>query len=82
MEPFHNKDCDSGGSMDLLTKNGMCMERVICSIMEPEKTKEAIDNPILCEYYEKYKECHENNPDPLYSKNKKLSDIFRSIWRN
>jgi len=70
MKPFEDTDCDSGGSHELIAKDGKNVEQVICFIMEPEKYTDVIENPRYAEGYEE--KCWENND--------KASDLFSKIW--
>lgn len=70
MEPYKGTDCDSGGSMDLKSKDGLGVEEIICKVMEPEKYADVIEHP---EYYE-------DDPETWRS-NKRAYELFESIWR-
>lgn len=70
MEPYKGTDCDSGGSEDLKSEDGLGVEEIICKVMEPEKYRDAIENP---KYYE-------GEPE-AWSSNEKACDLFDSIWR-
>lgn len=70
MEPFKGSDIDSGGSHELKAIDGKGVEEIVCFIMDPEKYKEAIDNP---------SPPNPNYPDDPY--NEKLDDLWYEITR-
>ena len=67
MNPYKGKDCDSGGSEDIKSKDGLSAERIICKIMKPDKYKEIVSG--------KKDDWDWNNDDAAY-------DLFSSIWRD
>lgn len=69
MMPYKGTDCDSGGSNYLKANDGKMVEEIICFIMEPEKYKDAVENP---EYEPGENEC--------WGSNNKAYELFRSIW--
>lgn len=83
MEPFKGTDCDSGGSRDLLSKDGLTVEQIICKTMEPEQYEDVITNP---KYYEEDLEYYKDEPEllkdssVLWKINEKASTLFNSIW--
>lgn len=76
MEPYKRTDCDSGGSHDLKSKNGLCVEEIICKTMKPKEYKEVIENPKWYEGEEPKTECHDK-----WRSNEAAHDLFSSIWR-
>lgn len=83
MEPYKGTDCDSGGSNNLVSKDGKCVEHIICLMMKPEETKEIIDNPIWEVPYEEIGVTHYEKkwyPEPYWIANEKSYDLFSSIW--
>lgn len=75
MEPYKDTDCDAGGSRDLKTNDGLCVEQVICKIMEPEKYKEITEHPVWIQDQEPGTEDHH----PWHS-NDLSWDLYWSIW--
>ena len=69
MEPYKGTDCDSGGSQDLKSEDGLGVEEIICKIMKSDEYKDVIENP---DYYE--------DEEPGWNSNKRAYDLFRSIW--
>ena len=67
MNPYKGKDCDSSGSEDIKSKDGLSAERIICKIMKPDKYKEIVSG--------KKGDWDWNNDDAAY-------DLFSSIWRD
>ena len=45
MEPYKGTDCDSGGSNDLTSKDGLRVEHIICRVMKPKETKSVEEHP-------------------------------------
>lgn len=80
MTPYKNTDCDSGGSNDLLSKDGLRVEHIICKIMEPEKTQEVETNPVFYDDFEEYKDSYMSQGDGLWVANEKAYDLFQTIW--
>lgn len=70
MEPYKGTDCDSGGSMNLLSRDGLCVEEIICKIMKPEEYEDVVKHP---KYYE--------GEEPCWNSNERAYDLFDSIWR-
>lgn len=68
-EPYMATDCDSGGSQELIAKDGKNFEQVICAIMKPIEYQDVVDNP---KYYEGENECWESN--------ERAYELFKSIW--
>ena len=77
MDPYKGTDCDSGGSNDLMSKDGLGVEEIICKIMKPEEYKEVIENPEWYTGEEPESELHNK-----WGSNKKAYDLFSSIWRD
>lgn len=69
MEPYKGTDCDSGGSCELKSTEGLGVEEIICKIMKPAEYEDVIKNP---KYYE--------DEEPSWSSNERAYDLFRSIW--
>ncbi len=85
MEPYKGTDCDSGGSNQLTTKDGKCVEHVICLIMKPEETKNAIENPIWEIPYEEIGiTMYEKKwyAEPYWVANERARELFSDIWHN
>lgn len=70
MDPYKGTDCDSGGSNNLHSKDGLNMAQIICKIMKPDEYEDAIKNPIYSEGYTE--KCLENN--------EKFYNLYSSIW--
>lgn len=77
MEPFKGCDVDSGGSNDLKTKDGLCLEQVVCKVMEPEKYEEVMANPVWYEDEEPGTELY----DDWHSRQNGY-ELFDKIWRD
>lgn len=75
MEPYKGTDCDSGGSMNLKSNDGLGVEEIICKIMEPEKYQNVIDNPVWYEGEEP-----DSGHNHGWSSNGAAYDLFWSIW--
>lgn len=69
MEPYKGTDCDSGGSNNLKSTDGLGVEEIICKIMKPQEYEDVIQNPV---YYE--------DEEPSWNSNEKAYDLFSSIW--
>lgn len=82
MEPYKGTDCDSGGSHDHMTKDGLGVKEVICKIMKPAEYKDAIENPRMYEDFEENKDTYMENPNWKFNANEKAMDVFDSIWRD
>lgn len=82
MDPFKGTDCDSGGKEGLLTKDGLCVEHVICRIMKPEETEQVEQNPVFYDDLEENKEIYMENPDWEWVANEAACDLFYSIWKD
>lgn len=39
MKPYKDTDCDSGGSRNLKSKDGLGVEQIICKVMKPNEYK-------------------------------------------
>lgn len=75
MEPHKGSDCDSAGSRDLLTKDGLNVEQVICKVMEPEKYEEVMKHPVWYEGEEP-----ESNHNHGWFSNGAAHKLFWAIW--
>jgi len=75
MEPYKETDCDSGGSFNLRTNDGLGVEQVICKIMEPEKYDSVLKNPAWYEGEEP-----ESGHNHGWDSNRAGKDLFWSIW--
>ena len=85
MKPYKNTDCDSGGSNHLVSKDGFCVEHIICLVMKPKETKEVIENPKWDGLYEEIGKTIYNDetyPEPYWTANERTYDLFLSIWRD
>ena len=80
MEPYKGTDCDSGGSKNLISNDGLCVEHIICKVMKPNETLDIENNPIYWEDFEENKDCYMEKVDFLWKANKRASDLFYSIW--
>ena len=84
MEPFIGTDCDHGGCEDLVSKDGLLADMIICKIKRPEEYKNAMDAP---EWHEGEtpgeKDARGDLVDNDYGgwrHNKKAGDLFSEIW--
>lgn len=82
MSPYKGTDCDSGGSQNLLSKDDLCVEEIICKIMKPEEYQKAVDNPVWIDDFEENREIYLENNNWKYIANDKLTELFNSIWRD
>lgn len=81
MEPYKGTDCDSGGSCNLRTNDGLDVKEVICKIMKPAEYKDALENPRMYDDFEENKEIYMENSRWIFSANEKAIEVFDSIWR-
>ena len=58
MTPYKGTGCDSGGSHDLRSNDGLGVKEIICKTMKPAEYKEAMDNPRMYEDFEEYKDAY------------------------
>lgn len=82
MEPYKGTDCDSGGSQNLLSKDGLCVEEIICKTMFPEEYQRAVECPVWIDDFEENKEIYLENNNWKYIANDSLTNLFNIIWRD
>ena len=80
--PYMGTDCDSDGSRNLVSKDGKCLEHIICELIFPKETKEVLENPRWDCPYDKILSVYEGYPDPYWKANEKAYDLFQTIWRD
>lgn len=75
MEPYKGTDCDSGGSHNLRSKDGLGVEEIIAKVMELEKYREVLECPVWYEGEEPESgHCHG------WPSNRAAQNLFWSIW--
>lgn len=74
VEPFKETDCDSGGAQYLLSKDGLCVEHIICKVLFPTLTYYAETYPL----YENDYELEEDSDNWL--KNERAYNLWEKIW--
>ncbi len=75
MTPYKHSDCDSGGSYNLVSKDGLGVEEIICKIMKPEEYAAVKTEP---KWFEgEGPGCVSHHP---WFSNEKAQSLFWSIW--
>lgn len=82
VEPYKGTDLDHGGSEKLTSKDGLCVDHIICKVMKPEETRQVEENPRWWSDFEENRDTYMENPDPLWVANEAASDLFDTIWRD
>lgn len=82
MEPYKGTNCDSGGSRDIKTIDGLGVKEVICKVMKPLEYEDAMKNPRMFSDFEEHKDIYMANANWKFTANEKAQDVFDSIWND
>ena len=80
MTPYKGTDCDTGGSQNMTSKDGLCVQHIICKTIKPKETKYIEENPVFFDGFEENIEIYKGDKDYLWKANEAADDLFWSIW--